>query len=289
MLAAALLGSFGWLSEELQSGVQQPKAAALQTCFQLAQAVWVFTAWLQVSELLGCCQSELLALLPPALQAAAACAPQLHLQQRALHVFSESQRVLHFKQVCEDSNLSDGAKLSRLGSLMDASHASCAGLYECSCPELDALVGVARGAGALGARLTGGGGGSRGRQGQQVQARATGNRLSGSWSWETVSMLQIFQGGCFCPAVSCTAVSSAGGIPVCTNLKCSCSCCSYASQGAFTANAFIAVSLFKRCYHNGHAAQQPAAARLARQDCRAPHGQLFVCWSHTVQTMPLHH
>jgi galactokinase len=46
-------------------------------------------------------------------------------------------------------------KLSRLGGLMDASHASCAGLYECSCAELDALVGVARAAGALGARLTG--------------------------------------------------------------------------------------------------------------------------------------
>ena len=46
-------------------------------------------------------------------------------------------------------------KLSQLGSLMDASHASCAGLYECSCAELDALVGAARAAGALGARLSG--------------------------------------------------------------------------------------------------------------------------------------
>jgi hypothetical protein len=46
-------------------------------------------------------------------------------------------------------------KLCQLGTLMDASHASCAGLYCCSCPELDALVGVAKAAGALGARLTG--------------------------------------------------------------------------------------------------------------------------------------
>jgi galactokinase len=38
---------------------------------------------------------------------------------------------------------------------MDASHASCAKLYECSCPELDALVKVAKGAGAIGSRLTG--------------------------------------------------------------------------------------------------------------------------------------
>jgi galactokinase/mevalonate kinase-like predicted kinase len=56
------------------------------------------------------------------------------------------------------SDAAADAKLSQLGTLMDASHASCAGLYECSCPELDALVGVARGAGALGARLTGGAG-----------------------------------------------------------------------------------------------------------------------------------
>jgi hypothetical protein len=38
---------------------------------------------------------------------------------------------------------------------MDASHASCALQYECSCPELDALVEAAKAAGALGARLTG--------------------------------------------------------------------------------------------------------------------------------------
>ena len=63
--------------------------------------------------------------------------------------------MLQFAQVCADASLSDAAKLSRLGSLMDASHASCAGLYECSCAELDALVGAARAAGALGARLTG--------------------------------------------------------------------------------------------------------------------------------------
>jgi hypothetical protein len=94
-------------------------------------------------------------LLPPALQAAAASSNQLHLKQRALHVFLESQRVLQFKQVCADDILSGYDKLSQLGALMDASHASCAGLYCCSCPELDALVGVAKAAGALGARLTG--------------------------------------------------------------------------------------------------------------------------------------
>ena len=34
---------------------------------------------------------------------------------------------------------------------------SCRDLYECSCAELDRLVAVAKGAGALGARLTGAG------------------------------------------------------------------------------------------------------------------------------------
>lgn len=54
----------------------------------------------------------------------------------------------------QDKSLGPDA-LVRLGQLMDASHASCAKLYECSCSELDTLVGVAKGAGALGARLTG--------------------------------------------------------------------------------------------------------------------------------------
>jgi hypothetical protein len=63
--------------------------------------------------------------------------------------------VLQFKQICADEGLSGDAKLAQLGSLMDASHASCGGLYCCSCPELDALVGLAKDAGALGARLTG--------------------------------------------------------------------------------------------------------------------------------------
>lgn len=48
---------------------------------------------------------------------------------------------------------------------MNDSHASCADLYGCSCTELDELVGVAREAGALGARLTGEGGGRAGGRG----------------------------------------------------------------------------------------------------------------------------
>ncbi len=79
-----------------------------------------------------------------------------HLQQRAQHVFSEACRVLQFKATCQDASLEGEAKLAELGALMDASHASCAGLYQCSCTELDDLVALAKEAGALGARLTGG-------------------------------------------------------------------------------------------------------------------------------------
>jgi hypothetical protein len=117
------------------------------------------------------------------------------LRQRAQHVYEEAARVHDFKAVCDVSactckvcvmgslagcqrryqgfcarngvslrslclllqgSSSADEKLKALGDLMNASHASCSELYECSCPELEELVGAARKAGALGARLTGG-------------------------------------------------------------------------------------------------------------------------------------
>ncbi|KAJ9512204.1 hypothetical protein QJQ45_012753 [Haematococcus lacustris] len=78
------------------------------------------------------------------------------LRQRALHVYQEAQRVRDFKAVCDGTQAPE-AKMAALGALMDSSHASCAGLYECSCPELEELVATAKAAGALGARLTGAG------------------------------------------------------------------------------------------------------------------------------------
>lgn len=74
------------------------------------------------------------------------------LRDRAVHVFSEKQRVVDFAAAC-----SSGASLSVLGVLMDASHASLRDLYECSCPELESLVAIAKKSGAIGARLTGAG------------------------------------------------------------------------------------------------------------------------------------
>lgn len=70
---------------------------------------------------------------------------------RARHVVSEVARVDAFVQAlrADDWDL--------LGTLLTASHASLRDDYEVSCEELDVAVDVAREAGAIGARMTGGG------------------------------------------------------------------------------------------------------------------------------------
>ncbi|KAI9993291.1 hypothetical protein PInf_015369 [Phytophthora infestans] len=104
--------------------------------------------------------------LEAAVMAVVASASSFKLQQRALHVWSEAERVEHFQELCaalaeegerllEDATLQN--QLRSLGEVMSASHQSCKSLYECSCPELDALADAAMAAGALGARLTGAG------------------------------------------------------------------------------------------------------------------------------------
>jgi galactokinase len=62
------------------------------------------------------------------------------LKQRSLHVFSEAERVLLFKDVCSND---PPEALSQLGKLMNESHNSCSKMYECSCDELDELCGLA--------------------------------------------------------------------------------------------------------------------------------------------------
>jgi N-acetylgalactosamine kinase len=70
---------------------------------------------------------------------------------RYRHVVSEAARVRLMARALEERNPAE------IGSLMNQSHASCRDDYEISCPELDALVSIARKQGALGARLTGAG------------------------------------------------------------------------------------------------------------------------------------
>ncbi|WP_287902491.1 galactokinase [Arthrobacter sp.] len=71
--------------------------------------------------------------------------------RRVRHVVTEDARVLETVAVLR----SEGAKA--IGPLLDASHVSMRDDFEISCPELDVAVDSARAAGAIGARMTGGG------------------------------------------------------------------------------------------------------------------------------------
>ncbi|WFD19509.1 galactokinase [Malassezia caprae] len=84
---------------------------------------------------------------------------------RAFHVYSEAQRVLRFRAICDTASkkLQSGEACDvhgayvRLGHVMNESHESLRNMYDCSCPELDLIVHIGRQAGALGSRLTGAG------------------------------------------------------------------------------------------------------------------------------------
>ena len=71
--------------------------------------------------------------------------------RRVRHVVTENERVLQTVGVLESTGP------EAIGPLLDASHASMRDDFEISCPELDLAVGTARTAGAIGARMTGGG------------------------------------------------------------------------------------------------------------------------------------
>jgi galactokinase len=73
------------------------------------------------------------------------------LQRRVRHVVTEIARVERAAQLLRAGNF------GQLGPLLDASHASLRDDFEVSCPELDLVCAAAVEAGALGARMTGGG------------------------------------------------------------------------------------------------------------------------------------
>ena len=79
------------------------------------------------------------------------------LVRRTRHVVTEIDRTRRLVALLEDDRPLAGAKLEEVGALMSASHDSLRDDYECTCPELDVAVEVARAAGAHGARMTGGG------------------------------------------------------------------------------------------------------------------------------------
>jgi galactokinase len=73
------------------------------------------------------------------------------LSRRARHVIGEDARVLEMVSALERGDLGEA------GRLLDASHASLRDLYEVSTPAVEAAVARLRAAGALGARVVGGG------------------------------------------------------------------------------------------------------------------------------------
>jgi galactokinase len=75
--------------------------------------------------------------------------PQL--RARARHVVTEVERVDRFVELVR------AGRIAECGPLLDASHASLRDDYEVSAVELDTVVAAATWAGALGARMTGGG------------------------------------------------------------------------------------------------------------------------------------
>jgi galactokinase len=73
------------------------------------------------------------------------------MRRRTRHVLTEQQRVTEFVQAL------DLGEWAEAGALMTSSHESLRDDFEVSCAELDAVVAAALDAGALGARMTGGG------------------------------------------------------------------------------------------------------------------------------------
>ncbi|WP_420119885.1 galactokinase [Nakamurella sp.] len=77
--------------------------------------------------------------------------PDPELRRRVRHVVTENERVARTVALLR------AGRIVEIGDLLTASHASLRDDYDVSCPELDLAVDTALAAGALGARMTGGG------------------------------------------------------------------------------------------------------------------------------------
>lgn len=115
------------------------------------------------------------------------------LRRRARHVLSEGDRVRAAATALA------GGDWAGLGTVMTASHASLRDDFEVSCPELDAIVSAALDAGALGARMTGGGFGGSAvvlcRAGDEARLAAVVDDALGTLGTGPASYLRLGEGG----------------------------------------------------------------------------------------------
>ena len=80
------------------------------------------------------------------------------LAPRARHVWTEALRVLAFKHLLlKPAADADADLLPRMGKILNDSHTSSRDVYVHSCPEIDEMCDIARGAGSYGGRVTGAG------------------------------------------------------------------------------------------------------------------------------------
>ena len=145
-----------WRFVVADTGVQAHKSGNAKETYNRRRAA-VEEAVERVGERLGCAESE--RTYPRLLSehevdeliAAGEEALDERLLRRFRHVVTEAERTRHAEAAMRDDDP------ETFGVLMNGSHESLSDDFEVSGPELDRLVALARGAGALGARLTGAG------------------------------------------------------------------------------------------------------------------------------------
>ncbi|MDB1087257.1 galactokinase [Streptomyces sp. ACA25] len=114
--------------------------------------------------------------------------PDARLRRAARHVVTENRRV---ERVVE---LLDAGRPRDIGPVLDAGHVSLRDDFRVSCPELDLATGAARAAGALGARMTGGGfGGSALALVEAASAETVGRAVTGAFAAAGYRTPRVFE------------------------------------------------------------------------------------------------